>query len=401
MKLITDEKEIENEFQRLMKDYSEFYWAVAWAGASFDLSKKLKKFEKKIRKIVISTQMFNTHPDFIREFLKNKRIRYYPRNTRGIFHPKVYLFRNGTKWEAMIGSANFTEAAFTINTEAVVLTSHRDPDSKSLHDKAMKLVRENWSRTACFDQEALKEYEEGYKKKREHEEKERNSWKQFKKRAKPRLDASQYGGMTWKEFVREVKAEGNHPLTKRIEVMEKAIKLFAKHKHFKDLDLLSRKKIAGTIPESEFDDGVEWHYFGHVLSRGDFRNAVIDISKRPEVSEALDQIPRNGKVTESHFNRFVKEFEKGFMTNELAGGTRLLAMKRPDVFVCFNNANKTKLCKDFGISAWDMTFDRYWDEVIERIYDSEWWKAKKPENLIEAKIWKARSAFLDAIFYEF
>ena len=41
--------------------------------------------------------------------------------TRGTFHPKVWLFKTGNKWSALIGSANLTGAALVDNVEASVL----------------------------------------------------------------------------------------------------------------------------------------------------------------------------------------------------------------------------------------------------------------------------------------
>ncbi|EQD41577.1 hypothetical protein B1B_14477 [mine drainage metagenome] len=47
-----------------------------------------------------------------------------------------------------------------------------------------------------------------------------------------------------------------------------------------------------------------------------------------------------------------------------------------------------------------MTYDRYWDEIIERIRDTPWWASEQPKNAKEAAVWDGRAAMLDAIFYE-
>lgn len=48
-----------------------------------------------------------------------------------------------------------------------------------------------------------------------------------------------------------------------------------------------------------------------------------------------------------------------------------------------------------------LDYDRYWEEVIERIMNAPWWKSAPPRSGKELKAWKARAAMLDAIFYEF
>lgn len=47
-----------------------------------------------------------------------------------------------------------------------------------------------------------------------------------------------------------------------------------------------------------------------------------------------------------------------------------------------------------------MTYERYWDEVIERIMDSPWWNSPRPNDETEGAVWDGRAAMLDVIFYE-
>lgn len=76
-------------------------------------------------------------------------------------------------------------------------------------------------------------------------------------------------------------------------------------------------------------------------------------------------------------------------------------MKRPDIFLCVNARNKKKLSEDMGIVRADkLDYERYWDEVVLRIMDSPWWRSPEPLEADEKAVWHARSAMLDAIFYE-
>ncbi|HPS82905.1 MAG TPA: hypothetical protein PLA88_01220, partial [Bacteroidales bacterium] len=100
------------------------------------------------------------------------------------------------------------------------------------------------------------------------------------------------------------------------------------------------------------------------------------------------------------YQRFLFHFTKIFEGNYLATATRLLAMKRPDVFVCLDSKNKSSLCKDFGIVQLGLDYDRYWDEIVERIYDSDWWLHPNPKDNIEKDVSNSRAAFLDSIYYK-
>ncbi|MYF53507.1 MAG: hypothetical protein F4039_09020 [Gammaproteobacteria bacterium] len=41
-------------------------------------------------------------------------------------------------------------------------------------------------------------------------------------------------------------------------------------------------------------------------------------------------------------------------------------------------------------------YERYWDEVIERIRQAPWHYARRPKNAV----WKGRVALLDLLYYE-
>jgi hypothetical protein len=94
--------------------------------------------------------------------------------------------------------------------------------------------------------------------------------------------------------------------------------------------------------------------------------------------------------------RSIKAFEGNFVGT----ATRLLALKRPDTFVCFDSMNRRELCQAFAIPQAGMDYDRYWDEIVERIQDSEWWLHPKPSSAIEKQISAARAAFLDSLYYD-
>lgn len=134
---------------------------------------------------------------------------------------------------------------------------------------------------------------------------------------------------------------------------------------------------------------------------GVFKNRVI--SQPEQLSKALDQIPLEGTVTKSQYLAYVQAYCSAFPDGRdgIATATRLLTMKRPDQFLCFDSANRRQLAWDIGIVRADqLDYERYWDEVVERIMDAPWWNSAPPVSGPELKAWKARAALLDALFYE-
>ena len=170
--------------------------------------------------------------------------------------------------------------------------------------------------------------------------------------------------------------------------------------HFKDISLDERKFIAG-IPTDLSGDRRLWGYFGSMKGAGKYKNVII---QKPDIiSDALDEIPLNGTVTKAHYNAYIETFKLAFpyFKTFLATSTRLLAMKRPDVFVCVDSKNKERLCKAFGITQSSLSNpNNYWEDVIMRIQDAEWYQNPLPKSKKERKVENYRVAFLDALYYE-
>ena len=83
----------------------------------------------------------------------------------------------------------------------------------------------------------------------------------------------------------------------------------------------------------------------------------------------------------------------------MATATRLLAMKRPDYFVCVDSKNRKGLCHAFLVPT-SVTLDDYWESFCMRIQQAAWWLVPEPKGTLERSVWRGRAAFLDALFYE-
>jgi len=171
---------------------------------------------------------------------------------------------------------------------------------------------------------------------------------------------------------------------------------------FSTLTQIERKAIAGTLGTKEDNPGsLDWRLFGYMFGFGILRRKIN--SNAPEISAAMDCIPPAGPVTQDDYNRFAEQYGETFRGETRVGGiasaSRLLAMKRPDYFVCFDKANRNGLSAHFGTAASAVTLETYWANLIEPITLSPWWRSPRPPGS-EGKIWDGRAALLDALFYE-
>jgi hypothetical protein len=201
--------------------------------------------------------------------------------------------------------------------------------------------------------------------------------------------------LSWPQFFDRVRSEqhppGHNLMQERLQVLHEARQMFAHEVRFCDLDYSGRRKIAGLFKSAN----PNYLLFGSMQWVGRFKQAVKDNNEK--ISIALDEIPLEGDISRDHFQRFANLFLNAFERSGMALASRMLAMKRPDTFVCVNNQNREGLLQAFRVSL-SRDAEGYWD-LIERVRACAWWQAPPPAPGDEREVWAARAAFLDALFY--
>ncbi|MBL4848989.1 MAG: phospholipase D family protein [Planctomycetes bacterium] len=416
MHVLSTPDELHTAICDLTKKHSTLSWAVAWATTGFKAADLLLKHREKIQKLVVGIHFHQTAPDFLKTFVGDSRVRFVMQ-PEGTFHPKVYVFQSGQEWDAVIGSANFTRAAMSKNTEAAIQISHRDLGAEEALPKLLDLVDLHWGEGKVADANLLESYRVIWARRqrdvRRAQGKTPEPTPKAKKRGRAPID-TQLGRTTWSEFFHQVKTEEDrrptthHTMERRLFILRHYRSWFRSTSHFKDLGSQQRQRIAGTTREKAQanTEGVhtDWRFFGSMRRADVFLALVRD---DPEgLSHALDQVPLEGRVTREHFMAYTDAFQAAFAGKRrgatgLSSATRLLAMKRPDTLVCYDKPNRKVLCDKFGISVNStQSFKGYWNEIIERVRGSAWYLARRPSDPVEAEVWDARTAFLDSICYD-
>ena len=407
MRVLTDATQINHTLLRLMRSYKHYSWSVAWASRPQEHFDLLRKKKSRIQRLVVGTHFYQTHPDFLREFMgvANMKVVF---SADGVFHPKVYLFSDSDKkWECVIGSANFTDSALSCNSEVAVLLSNMDSSARVLLRQIHEALETHWRSAKILTTDKLKSYVKRWKKKQENlrslQDHYPRSVKGGKSRATPSSPLSPpeipLMNWTWPEYYRKVTAEGRLRNENRAEVLRLARRAFLSHKNYHAMDKQTRYLIAGIFRMKD-DDELDLGWFGNMQGSGRFKHVIKE--NHPCISKALDQIPPDGAVSEAQYGAFVTLYRKVFADTGGAGiatATRLLTMKRPDMFLCLDSKNRRKLAKAFQIPQ-NIDFDDYWNCIIARIRDSDWWTSSRPKAEAQRVVWKGRAAFLDAIFYE-
>lgn len=392
MKYITHSAELNREFRRLLMEYAHYYWMVAWAGNPLPHIGELLEQSGKIRMLVVGLHFFQTSPSFIETFNPLPTVRFI-KSISGFFHSKVYLFvNNKDNWEVLVGSANFTHAAFNRNNEACVLLHSSEADT-AFFQQVMRSIEVAWHQGTKFTDAELADYTRmaGRRNERDSEDHTGNNGDGGLGVALPIVR------MTWGEYMDRIFRAGNGRITERINLLDIVAGNFERYPEFAQMPPLQRKQVGGYISAGQ---PVDFRLFGNMQNGTTFTSLINN--DPAGISEALDSIPPDGEVSEAQFRLFVERFEAAVGGgNKYRSGSRLLAMKRPDIFFALSRGNNTRLAEDFGIRRIDnMNFDRYWTEIILTIQQAEWYRHPAPINRTEWSISAYRAAFMDAMYYQ-
>lgn len=161
-------------------------------------------------------------------------------------------------------------------------------------------------------------------------------------------------------------------------------------------ELFGQKKRLANMTEDErwkiFQPYKDMPYFGMMFAPSHFKKIMLH--EPVLLDSALDEIPEVGAVSRLQFECFVRNLPSpgsGVVTS-----TRLLAMKRPDLFLCLDSRNRRGIGARFGMSEGSLgKFDGFW-ELMSRVWRCQWASSEQPADALEAAVWRVRVAIMDA-----
>ncbi len=383
------------KLKELIGQCVDMQWAVAWATDN-EVLRTARKQLPKLKRLVIGTHYYVTSPQVLQRLAHLDTVRVMLHDGH-LFHPKVYFFRMPGQVAAVLGSHNLTDAAFEKNIEASVLVTG-DGTEKMFGDLGRFLER-MWEQARPIDAAFLGSYRAQHRRNQHH----RDELTKFRlvPRPKSKADNESPLDLDWPEFVRRIRQDPHHDFNGRLRILHAAAKFFREEASLAKMKREIRRQIAGTQGKSARKE-MDWGWFGQMSGFGGFAHQINESPGR--LSQALDHIPLFGAVTPEHYAKYIRTFSRAFVGEKRKGrlgtATRLLAMKRPDYFVCLNDANRTELCLRFGSSVSNVTLESYWEKIVEPIMSCPWWGEPQPSHPGEAAIWRGRAALLDVIYYK-
>ena len=165
-----------------------------------------------------------------------------------------------------------------------------------------------------------------------------------------------------------------------------------------DLLAFTGKHMASLDP-STYDFDVEW--FASTKSAKVFHQLIGDLPGA--FDEALANIPLEGDITHYEYQQFVAAYSKIFTDSSekptLAPATRLLAMRRPDIFTPITNSRLDALCSALAVTKLkNSDFERYWQDIVKGIQAMSWYKMANASNELEEQLVSIK-ALIPCFFY--
>jgi hypothetical protein len=405
VRLIPDAGQTAALFRRFGSSADSIWVCTAWASNRCLVTDVLKQAqtESRISSLVVGKDFSHTDPGFLRTFRLNARVR--PLVAGVTFHPKVYVFRHGRRFDALIGSSNLTKGGFSGNIEANVHISGWTSETQFLDltgyveaqagegvrmsPAELDLYDADCQRVRTQDALAIRSADQAAEREAAAQGAEASylnvRWKVYLEllRDRDRITQKVFSGTAGKSYLEVITdVQARFKIWRRLSAMP--------------LDV--RRDVAGLrAGENRFA------WFGTTRSNGYFTQLVK--SNPGSLDRALDNIPskRTASVSHRQFRAYSEQFDLGVRVHGrspwIACASRLLAMKRPDLFLCVNGENRVSIVKAFQFTDRELhTWEGYW-QLHQTLWNLPWHRARRPGIKVDRKIWDARVAMLDAFLY--
>lgn len=387
--VLTDADTLFERLEALFKWAESVDLCYAWACSTGGTGRHWKAMNlTKVRRAVIGTSFARTEPAAIVALNgRPDRLKLIIKSD-GTFHPKVIVGRKGDLRRAIVGSANFTRGAFTTNTELSIELDGTKTDPELKH--IQKFINDRWDDGEVLDDDWLIDYKALWERERKR--------KVMVPGAPLEITSLTSLEMTWPQYVELIrKQEGR--LTKNFKIkvaaakesyfweIGTAAKMFRQAPRFSDLSPDDRTFLMGKGDST-----------GLLGSMGGAGRAMSLVQKSAEkVGRGLDQLPLDGPVSLALAQKVVTTL------TDLPGisvgvASRLMTIKRPDLFISVNSGSEPKL--SMARNGVRITDKKHYMLLLNSIWNTEWFRSPRPADAAEAALWNWRVALLDSALYE-
>ncbi len=401
-------KQLPKKFEKRLASARRVDIASAWAtfGPALDLLCAARERRRLTIRAIVGTFGNATDPDALARLQEIGKLCIVEGGT-ALFHPKVYIFRNGNRSRAWIGSANCTGAGFGRNEEAVYETGdHRaaadwfsrrwrelggPSPASAVEEYRRRRRREGVSRVAA----QLTAQPERGRTSRANLLEEAGSWDEYVAALEKCDELWAAEGRSWSVLGTECSY---------IHTIEEGREI-AHRRSWADLDDWERTILLG------LRDGVEgtWGLLG-TLKPARTVNGVFNRSNEAGNRRTLGRVRDAVEtVISAHDRKFpeiaVKALERICREDGFSHGaaTRFLALARPDRLVSVNTGSRAGLARAFDIGGTEGTTlgkPENYGLLLEKLYGKRWHCGRPGRGKRSRRPWNMRAALVDSFVYD-
>ncbi len=315
-----------------------------------------------------------------------------------LFHPKLYLFTSDDKIALFIGSSNLTYSGFYCNVETNVLLegSLDNPEQKTQVGNLLGQLEEWRSDAFSFvpSEEWIIEYSKAYYEALANE-------KKYGIKARSGSEdeipfASWVRDATWATYYGKVLdglKEHDRNAKEYPQVLRRAAEILPRPWTTIYFDDLEVRRVIGGL-------GV-YGWFGHVGASGKFLRLLKYGSEvqKTTIAEVVNTIaPLDPPMDWDYLLALLEKLVSLRPTMKVWG--RPLCLVRPDLYCSVASPSvRTNLSRALDIPQSSFQSADGYVKLIQLLHSSPWFQSPEPKDEEESEVWRARVAFMDAIFY--
>lgn len=389
-----------------MKQAQEIDLAVAWvtnSNALELLQQQASLRSLKIRALVGIDTNF-THPVALRILSNFADIRVV-KSIRGIFHPKLYLFRLPSEMIVWVGSANFTNSGLNINEEIV---SEFNADN----DAASQWFNNRFDSISQLDSNKLiEEYNKSWKNVGSN-----NYFTKNNNNASYATIENVNLNCNWDDYIHQLhdmdkywiykSHKSKHPFSVLGDSSSYLVTISDGHSLtlYKSWDELSYIEVVMLLGLKD-EYGVHG-LLGSMRGAGQVKHVFLESNSvnlkiRKKILEAIQNTASaTSHITYLQSAQIALEEITSYDRFGMGVATRLLALARPDMAISLNKASQGGLASFSGLAPTTLKNIPNYLKLLQWMYKLEWYTSPPPTDSWENSIWCNRAALLDAFVYD-
>jgi len=339
----------------------------------------------------------HTHPDAI-EWFRSKGASVRVFRDELFFHPKVYLFTDGGRYAAFVGSSNLTHGGFHGNVEVNTLIEGAIAGGNKGRDiQKLQTALDRWH-SSDYSFEPTNEWLEAYRSRYQTAiaEAERAGIAIPPIREEAATSAGWLALADWPTYylrVLEGLRQGGRTVREYHDVLDAAALKLPIPWSITYFDDLEKRRVMGGMSN--------YGWLGHVGAAGMFRKLLANGTpvEKQVIVDAVNRIaawshPIDWTALEAELERLM---DLKF-TMKVWG--RFLCLIRPDLYCTVaSDSVRANLSKTLQVGQSAFNKPAGYIQLLKLIHSTHWFQASEPSEPAEAAVWRRRVAFMDPIFY--